>query len=236
MTLTRMDVRSVSLVRTNRGGATATLLDAVDVSFRAGAVSLLVGPTGAGKTTLLHLLGGLIRPTTGEILADDDPVSRWTAAHRDRWRRQTGLLFQRAELIDDLSAGENVLAPLIPRPGTLATKIDASRRTLASLDAAHLERQPVRNLSGGERQRVALARALVADPALLLLDEPTAHQDDTRCELILDVVTAADRRGAIVVVASHDARIVSSEVADAVYALDGGRLSPGDTNPGHSTS
>ena len=131
-----------------------------------------------------------------------------------------------AELIEDLSAGENVLMPLVPRPGSLAAKRDAVRRVLASLDDTALADQPISELSGGERQRVALARALVTEPTILLLDEPTAHQDDDRVDEILGVITATTARPTCVVVASHDPRVVESGCADTVHCLAAGRLVP----------
>lgn len=205
-------------------GPPLEVLNSIDLSFGAGAIALLSGPTGAGKSTLLHLLGGLLRPTEGEIRADGEPISRWTAEHRDRWRRRVGILFQGAELIEDLTAAENVLMPLVPRPGSLAAKGDAVQRTLASLGDASLAGRPVMELSGGERQRIALARALVTEPAILLLDEPTAHQDDARAGEILNVITSARTRGALVVMASHDPRVTESGLADIIHQLEDGRL------------
>jgi len=223
MGILTLQARGVGFVRA--GGK--TILDTIDLAADAGAITALAGPTGAGKSTLLHLLGGLLRPTTGEILADDNAISRWTAAHRDRWRRRVGLLFQHAELIGDLSAAENVLLPLVPRPGNLATKEAAVRHALEELEVATFADQAARDLSGGERQRVALARALVGRPEVLLLDEPTAHQDDARSARILEVVGAARDQGAIVVVASHDPRVLEAGLADQVRQLEGGRLRPG---------
>ncbi len=223
MGILTLRARSVGFVR----GGDKTILDAIDLTADAGAVTALAGPTGSGKSTLLHLLGGLLRPTTGEVLADDDAISRWTAAHRDRWRRRVGLLFQHAELIGDLSAAENVLLPLVPRPGDLATKGEAVRRALEDLEVAAFADQAARDLSGGERQRVALARALVGEPEILLLDEPTAHQDDAHSARILEIVGAARDRGAIVVVASHDPRVLGAGLADQVGRLEDGRLHPG---------
>ncbi len=224
MTCTALEAVGVGFTAGYDQGRPLEVLDSIDLSFVAGAIALLSGPTGAGKSTLLHLLGGLLRPTEGEILADGEPVSRWTAEHRDRWRRRVGILFQGAELLEDLTAGENVLMPLVPRPGPLIAKEGAVRRILTSLgDASHAGR-PVMELSGGERQRIALARALVAEPAVLLLDEPTAHQDDARATEILKIIASAKTRGALVVVASHDPRVTGSGFADTIHQLEGGRL------------
>ena len=220
----RLEARNVSFFRRRSGRGDAPILDAVDLAVSAGEIVALTGPTGAGKSTLLYLLGGLLRPGAGEVLADGEPISRWTPAYRDRWRRRVGFLFQHAELLADLSAADNVLLPLIPRPGPLADKVAAVHRTLEELEATPYAEQAVRELSGGERQRVALARALVTEPEFLLLDEPTAHQDDHRAAQILQVVRGARDRGAVVVLASHDPRVLRAGLVDRVRELADGRL------------
>ncbi len=225
MSLSRLEMVGVGLAKQRAGAQPRTILAGINLTFTAGAVTALAGPTGAGKSSLLHLLGGLLRPTEGEILADGESISRFTAAHRDRWRRNVGILFQGAELLLDLSGGENILLPLIPRPGSIRAKAEAVDRILATLDAQRLVDQPARELSGGERQRVALARALVTEPPLLLLDEPSAHQDDGRVFSILEFIGATKDRGAMVVIASHDPRVLESGIADSVHVLEEGRLS-----------
>jgi len=215
MTLARLETRGLEHAR----GGDGLRLRLPDTVFAAGTLTLLTGATGTGKTTLLHLLAGLLRPTTGEILADGEAVSRWTAAHRDRWRRDVGLLLQHAPLLEDRRADENVLAPLVPRPGPTADKLTAAAAALAAVGSQDLAARPVRELSGGERQRVALARALAPRPAVLLLDEPTAHQDDGRIPGILAAAHAARDRGAVVVVASHDPRAAAAAAPDAVVHL-----------------
>ncbi len=223
MALTKLEIRNLSLHRDPQLDHAELTISSL--TFVSGQHSMLTGPTGSGKTTLLHLLGGLLRPTSGEILADGDAVSRWTAAHRDRWRRRVGILFQHGELLDELNAGENVLAPLVPRQGSLGEKQEAVHRALESVGALHLLDRNARQLSGGERQRVALARAIVDTPDLLLLDEPTSHQDDDRTLLILKVCTDARARGAIVITASHDPRLSKADTIDATHELVGGRVS-----------
>jgi ABC-type lipoprotein export system ATPase subunit len=222
MALTKLEIRNLSLQRDPQlEHAELTISSLI---FESGQHSMLTGPTGSGKTTLLHLLGGLLRPTTGEILANSEAVSRWTAAHRDLWRRHVGILFQHGELIDELNASENVLAPMIPRQGSLREKQHAVHHALESVGALHLHDRDARQLSGGERQRVALARAIVDAPDLLLLDEPTSHQDDERTSLILDICSKARTRGAIVITASHDPRMSRADTIDTTHELVSGRI------------
>jgi len=222
MAFARIELKNIR--HTWRDGSGESGLSVPAMAFESGRHVLLTGPTGSGKTTLLHLLGGLVRPQSGEILADGVAVSRWTAAHRDRWRQRVGILFQHMELIDGLNADQNVMAPLVPRPGSVRDKIVAVAEALAKVGAETLAHRQVRALSGGERQLVALARAIVGHPDLLLLDEPTSHQDDDHVRLILDRVNEANDRGAIVITASHDPRLTGAVGIDATHVLGGGRV------------
>lgn len=222
-----LECRQVAVQRAGAGGAPRHLLDGIDLRAESGTVLALVGATGAGKTTLLHTLAGLLRPSAGEVLVDGEAISRWTARHRDLWRRRVGILFQGAELIDDLTVAENVLAPLVPRALPAAQKHDACAAALTALDLAPLAARPASDLSGGERQRVALARALVGDPAFLFADEPSAHQDDAHLALVVDRLAAARDRGALVVLATHDPRLLDAGLCDQVVRLVAGRRAAG---------
>ena len=216
--------RNLELVFGHRSGPRRIVLKNVSAVFPRGGLSLVTGATGAGKSSLLHLLAGLLRPTSGEVLADGAPVSRWSAAHRDRWRRRVGIVFQAANLFSELSVLENVILPLVPRAASLTALRAAGREVLAQLALAHLAGAQASQLSGGERQRTALARALVGRPDFLIADEPTAHQDPANAEGVLQALAALRRRNAVVVVAAHDPRVVAAGVADHRWRLDAGRL------------
>jgi ABC-type lipoprotein export system ATPase subunit len=189
---------------TYRHPGTAALLDDVDLSLSGGEVVLVSGISGAGKSTLLHLLSGLLRPTAGEILADQEPISRWLTSHRDRWRRRVGIIFQQEHLAAELSVLENVMLPLIPRSGGPRRWRAQSREILSCLDVGHLAGAAIASLSGGQRQRVAVARALVDAPDYIMADEPAAHQDEANARRIGSLLRKAADRGAVVVVAGHD--------------------------------
>jgi len=200
-------------------GDTAFILKAVNVVFESGSVNLIVGATGSGKSTLLHLLAGLLRPTAGEVHADGQPVSRWTAHHRDLWRRNVGIVFQHLGLIPDITVGENLFLPLIPRRIAWSRMQSEVRRQLADVDLTALSRSPVTALSGGQRQRLAIARALISRPRFILADEPTAHQDDIHAMRICSRLAGHARDGAVVVIASHDPRLRESEMIDHFFCL-----------------
>ncbi len=215
---------NVSLVRQLADGSSRLVLRDVQLDARPGASVLLMGATGSGKTTLLQVLAGLVRPTAGEVVAHGEPVSRYTSEHRDRWRRSVGFAFQRAELLDDLTAAENVLLPWIPRGGSPRALWQRCRDALGRVHADHLQDRVARELSVGEKQRVALARALVAEPRYLLLDEPTANQDGAAVEMVEQVIIEEAARGAVVVVASHDPRLGARRPFPQQYRLEAGQL------------
>jgi len=206
--------------------ATTPLLRDIDAVFSGGRIVLISGQSGAGKSTLLHLLAGLLRPTSGEILADGQPVSRWLTAHRDRWRRRVGIVFQQDHLVNDLTVLENVMLPLIPRSGSPRYWRESSQNILARLNAGGLVRQSVSTLSGGQRQRVATARALVDAPDYILADEPTAHQDLDNAQRLGHLLQQATERGAVVVVAAHDRHVDEWLRVDQHLLLANGNLEP----------
>lgn len=203
------------------------VLDEVEAHFFPGEAALISGPTGAGKSTLLHLLAGLLRPTGGEVWADGEPVSRWPIPHRDRWRRQVGVLFQHLNLMPDLTVLENVVLPAIPTASSYSGLTRKAQRLLEQLDVGQQRHESVRTLSGGQQQRVALSRALIASPRFLLLDEPTSFQDDSAVRRLVDVTAAATGTDACVVVCSHDVRLrEGNRLFRRRYRLDGAALEP----------
>jgi ABC-type lipoprotein export system ATPase subunit len=207
-------------------GAKVPLLADIDADFPGGRITLVSGRSGVGKSTLLHLLAGLLRPTRGEILAEGQPVSRWLTAHRDRWRRRVGILFQQDHLIGRLTALENVILPLIPRGGGPRQWRARGMEMLFRLKADELAGQPAASLSGGQRQRIAAARALVGEPDYIVADEPAAHQDlENACGLGRLLRQAADR-GAVVVVAAHDRHVDEWLAVDGHLHLEHGTLQP----------
>jgi putative ABC transport system ATP-binding protein len=220
----------VERLRYRGSGATAEarpILDGLNFAVGRGELLLLTGSSGAGKSTLLHLLCGILRPSAGGVWIDERPVSRFAAPHRDLARRAIGLLPQKLHLVEWLDVASNVSLPLVAR-GVTATERVAE--LLGKLELAPLGARRTAQLSGGERQRVALARALVSEPPLLLLDEPTAHQDDAHAATMLAVVGEALRAGSTLVVAAHDARVErwarESRACGWHAELSGGRLGP----------
>ena len=181
------------------------MLAALDLELQGDEHCALIGPSGSGKTTLLHILAGIMRPTSGDITIDGEAVYLPTTRD-DRWRaRRIGMVPQKLHLLASLSALDNVrLAQYLVGSGTHAT----ARTLLIDLGLeARLYARP-EHLSVGEQQRVAIARAVVNKPRLLLADEPTSNLDDANAEQAVDLLFEAARMtGALLVVATHDARI-----------------------------
>ena len=196
-----------------------TVLNELDLNVARGEVVVIVGASGAGKSTLLHLLGGLDKPTGGEVLFDGTPLGN---LDRTRWRNErVGFVFQSYNLLPELNALENVCVPALV----------AGRRTVAArgrelLNAVGLgerwEHRPA-ELSGGEQQRVAIARALMNQPSLLLADEPTGNLDDKTSEAILDLLwKMRAETGATLVMVTHDQHVAKR--GERVLEIAGGTL------------
>jgi putative ABC transport system ATP-binding protein len=194
----------------------------IDLELARGEVVLVMGPSGSGKTTLLSMLGGLLRPTSGELWIDGVDATALSERELAGFRaRSFGFIFQDFNLLQALSASENVEIAL--NLGGTSGAI-ADERSTELLSALGLERRLAfkpEQLSGGERQRVAVARAIANHPALILADEPTANLDSRRgAETMRLLRRLAKEEGATVLIVSHDERL--REIADRVLWLEDG--------------
>jgi putative ABC transport system ATP-binding protein len=208
------------------GETTVDALRGVSLSVAAGEFVALMGPSGSGKSTLLQLLGGLDRPTSGEVILEGEVISRLSDDRATRLRRdRTGFVFQSFNLIPLLDVTENVALPFTiagqdPSRGELGLRI---RDVIELVDLKGKEHHKPDQLSAGEQQRVAVARALVTRPALLFADEPTGNLDYTTGTEILDALwrSCEERRQTIVLV-THDSK--AAAYADRVLVVGDGRI------------
>ena len=201
-------------------------LRGVSFTVEAGEFVALMGPSGSGKSTLLQVLGGLDRPSSGEVVLEGQVTSQLSDDDATRLRRdRTGFVFQSFNLIPLLDAAENVALPFTiagedPTKGELAERI---RDVIALVDLTGKEHHKPDQLSAGEQQRVAIARALVTRPALLFADEPTGNLDYTTGTEILDALwRSCVERGQTVVLVTHDSK--AAAYADRVLVIGDGRI------------
>ena len=196
-----------------------TILDDLSLELERGASLAIVGRSGSGKSTLLGLLAGLDLPSGGEVLLAGHALAHLDEDRRARVRAEhVGFVFQSFQLLDSLTALENVMLPL-----ELEGRADARQRARALLErvglGARLTHYP-RQLSGGEQQRVAIARALANRPALLLADEPTGELDAATGHEVLELFRWLNADGATLVVVTHDEKL-AAEAGRVVRMLDG---------------
>jgi lipoprotein-releasing system ATP-binding protein len=214
-------------------GATGPVkvLCGVDLAVDAGETVSIVGASGAGKSTLLHLLGGLDRPTHGDVIVGEWHLSRLPEDELSRVRsRLLGFVFQFHHLLLEFSAVENVALPLLIQGVESGEADGRARAILGEVGLAHrLEHRPSA-LSGGEQQRVAFARALVHEPVVILADEPSGNLDRANSERLHDLMfELANEKGVAFVVATHDERL--AERTDRLLHIEDGTLAPIQLEP-----
>lgn len=206
------------------GDGVRRVLDDISMTVSRGELVALRGPSGSGKTTLLGLLGGLATPTRGDVLLDGRSLVRMRDHHRTALRRKrVGFVMQELALLPNATLVDNVLLPFVP-DGIRPKDREDAMRWLARFGLDSRARTLAGRLSGGEKQRAAIARALVRDPAILLLDEPTAHVDAETAKTLVDELARLRDDGRAILVSTHDPRVVEDVRIDRSLALDRGRL------------
>jgi putative ABC transport system ATP-binding protein len=223
MTTTTPALEVRGLARTyGDGSAAVRALDGVDLAFAPGSSTAVMGPSGSGKSTLLTCAAGLERPTEGRVLVAGEDLTDWDEEDRARLRRERiGFVFQGFHLMPYLTAEQNVGLPqrLAGRRPDRARVHELLARVGLADRAGHLPAE----LSGGQQQRVAIARALVADPAVVLADEPTGALDSATAHEVLTLLrTCVEDLGQTVVMVTHDP--VAAAYADTVVFLVDGRV------------
>jgi len=213
-----------SLCKHYRAGSRAEVraLDDVSLSVPRGSFTVLTGPSGSGKTTLIALLGALERLTRGQVFFDGIDLATCSDVALARIRRQLGFVFQDFCLIPNLSAGDNVSYPLIPRDVTRPERQRRAQELLARFGMEGKLNTRAGDLSGGEQQRVAIARALAGQPQAVLADEPTSNLDPDAGRMLLAVFQELHQAGTTIVLAAHDAEALA--LATCVVELDKGKV------------
>jgi putative ABC transport system ATP-binding protein len=194
-----------------RGHQQVEALRGIDLSIEKGEFVSIMGPSGSGKSTLLHLIGGLDLPTSGEVLIDGEAIQALPDDQLSAFRRRRlGFIFQFFNLLPTLNALENVALPRL-LDGEAIGEVEPKARTLLEQMglSGRMDHRPDQ-LSGGEMQRVAIARALIADPLLILADEPTGNLDSKTGESVLRLLAEMAReRGHTILMVTHDSNAAS---------------------------
>ena len=212
------------LKRYRRGKEQVEVLHALDLEIAEGEFVAIMGPSGSGKTTLLNLIGGLDQPTEGEVSVAGERIDRLSGGQLAKWRaRHVGFIFQFYNLMPMMTAERNVELPLLL---TSLSRAERKRNVATALDIVGLAdraKHKPGELSGGQQQRVAIARALVADPTLLVCDEPTGDLDRQTADEILNLLQLLNRdQGKTVIMVTHDPK--AAEFASRHLHVDKGQL------------
>lgn len=181
------------------------ILDNINLHIKKGECVILKGVSGSGKTTLLSLIAGLDKPCSGKILIDSEPISKLPDIHLSQFRaKKIGIIFQDFNLIDNISLEDNIIVPLIANRVALKEAKERAKEVMKIANILHKKDKYPSELSGGEKQRGAIARALVANPSLILCDEPTANLDKQNSLDFIQSLEDMHKMGKTIIVATHD--------------------------------
>ena len=203
----------------------STVLKNISFSVKENEFTILNGPSGSGKSAILSIIGGLIKPTRGEVIVDNKSIAklpdRFSALIR---REKIGFIFQKFNLVHDLNAIDNITIPLIP--GKLSkTEIEQrAEKIMDELSILSKRNVLVKKLSGGEQQRVSIARALINEPKIILADEPTANLDKKLSLTFIQIIRQLKEMGKTILLASHDPLFTELKCIDNIIDIHLGEI------------
>lgn len=206
-----------SVTKIYNQGSQKEVIALKDISFevKKGEVALLMGASGSGKSTLLSLIAGFLKPTFGKVVVKGEVISKLPDNFATEFRRKNiGFIFQKFNLLEDLSVKENVLLPLIPLDMKTKQMDEKANRVLELFSIKHKANQKVSTLSGGEQQRCAIARAMINEPNIILADEPTANLDKSLSEEFIEILKDLKEMRKTILIATHDSRFEDLEFVD----------------------
>lgn len=198
-------IKTVALEKIFRTEEVETLaLNKVSIEVKEGEFVAIMGPSGCGKSTLLNILGLLDNPTSGEYYLNGIEVSRYTEAQRTKLRKGIiGFVFQSFNLIDELNVYENIELPLLYMGVSATERKKKVQEAMEQMAIVHREKHFPQQLSGGQQQRVAIARAVVANPKLILADEPTGNLDSKNGQEVMNLLSELNKEGTTIVMVTH---------------------------------
>lgn len=200
-------------------------LKQVSFEIEAGEIVILKGVSGSGKSTLLSLIGGLSKPSSGDIIVDGEAIAKLPDRLASLYRHErVGFIFQSFNLLNGLNVYQNVMAPLMLSEWSASQREEKIDRALQIANIAHKKKQKVSDLSGGEKQRCAIARALVMDPPIILADEPTANLDTHNSLMFIEILKTFKAMGKTLLIATHDVLFEKSDVIDRCIRMKDGEI------------
>jgi putative ABC transport system ATP-binding protein len=217
-------IKTVSLIKTFSAMDIDThALNGVDFSVEDGEFVAIMGPSGCGKSTLLNILGMLDSPSGGEYYFAGENVAMYNEKKRSQLRKQKiGFIFQNFNLIDELTVFENVELPLLYLRQSHKERQEKVMEVLEQLEMVHRRNHFPLQLSGGQQQRVAISRAVVANPSLILADEPTGNLDSSKGEDVMALLTALNDKGTTIIMVTHSQR--DAEFSNRIINLFDGKI------------
>lgn len=217
-------IKTVNLQKVFRTEEVQTLaLNNVNIEVNEGEFVAIMGPSGCGKSTLLNILGLLDNPTEGEYYLNGTEVSKYTEAQRTSLRKGViGFVFQSFNLIDELNVYENIELPLLYMGVPTSERKQRIEQAMERMAISHRAKHFPQQLSGGQQQRVAIARAVVANPKLILADEPTGNLDSKNGKEVMDLLKELNKEGTTIVMVTHSQH--DAGFADRVINLFDGQV------------
>ena len=197
----------------------------INIEIQTSSCVILKGVSGSGKSTLLSILGALSKPSSGDVIINDDSIAKLPDLHSSLFRaKNLGFIFQSYNLFNELNVEENISIPLVPLGFTqkeINKKVDVALK-LANIE--HKKDETVSNLSGGEKQRTAIARALVNNPDIILCDEPTANLDNKNSLKFIEVMRKLKKLNKTIIIATHDPIFDKLDFVDNTINIKDGKI------------
>ncbi|WP_027632135.1 ABC transporter ATP-binding protein [Clostridium hydrogeniformans] len=207
----------------NIGSEKLTVLDSVSLDIEKGEFVAIVGPSGSGKSTLMNMIGGLDSPSMGEVIIENQDISKLKDKKMSKFRNEKiGFIFQSFNLEPTLTALENVMMPLVIAGASDKEMKDRAKSVLEDLGMGDRIKHKPTELSGGQRQRVSIARALANDPKIILADEPTGNLDSKSGLAVMEILTDFKRRGYTIVMVTHN--MEEAKHADRIIRIKDGKV------------